>query len=60
MGAFGPETEKLLYEKGISALSEIGVVGDPTKADIEKGKIYIEKLAENLTKDIIEILNSKK
>ena len=60
MGALSPEIEKLMNEKGISALSEIGIIGDPTHADIEKGKIYIEKLAENLTKDIKEILNSKK
>ncbi|MFX0081482.1 MAG: creatininase family protein [Candidatus Hodarchaeota archaeon] len=60
LGILGPKTEKLLYEKGISALSEIGVVGDPTKANIEKGKVYIEKLAEKLTSDIKELLNSKK
>jgi len=59
VGALGPESQKLLYEKGISALSEIGVIGDPTRADIERGKIYIEKLAEYLTEDIKELLDSK-
>ncbi|MFW9880049.1 MAG: creatininase family protein, partial [Candidatus Thorarchaeota archaeon] len=60
MGSLGPKTEKLLYEKGISALSEVGIVGDPTRADMERGKVYIEKLAEILTRDIKELLNGKK
>jgi len=60
LGSYSAEIEKLVYEKGISALSEIGVLGDPTHADMEKGKVYIEKLADNLTNDIRKLLSSKK
>ncbi|MFX1454299.1 MAG: hypothetical protein ACFFDB_02890 [Promethearchaeota archaeon] len=56
MGVIVLEEEKGLYEKGISFISEIGVIGDPTQSNIEKGKIFIEKLAEKLTDDIKKIL----
>jgi creatinine amidohydrolase len=59
VGGYNTETDKLIYEKGVSAVSETGVLGDPTHSDIEKGKIYLEKLAENLTKDIKKLLDGK-
>lgn len=57
IGPLGEETSKLVFEKGISALSEIGVIGNPTHADIKRGKIYLEKLVDYLVEDIKELLS---
>lgn len=43
---------KTLSEKGMSAISSIGVIGDPTRADIERGRVYLEQLADYLVKII--------
>ena len=42
----------MLFKKGMPFLTEIGVIGDPTKASKKKGKVYIEKIAEFLTGEI--------
>ncbi len=42
----------MLFEKGMLSLTEIGVIGDPTKASKKHGKIYIEKMVEFLTEEI--------
>jgi creatinine amidohydrolase len=47
-----PETNKILFEKGMSALSKIGVLGDPTKANAERGEVYMESLADYIVKKI--------
>jgi creatinine amidohydrolase len=52
LGILGENEIKLILEKGMSAISAIGVIGDPTKADIPKGKIYIEKLVDFLVSEI--------
>ena len=41
-----------LSEKGMSAISSIGVIGDPTRADIERGRIYLEQSADYIVKII--------
>jgi len=50
-GYLGIEIE-MLFEKGMPSLTDIGVLGDPTKASKEHGKIYIEKMVEFLTAEI--------
>jgi len=48
-GYLGPMEEKevaLVFEKGMPALTENGVLGDPTKASAEKGRVYLEKMVE--------------
>ena len=42
----------MLFEKGMSSLTDIGVLGDPTKASKKHGKIYIEKMVEFLIAEI--------
>lgn len=54
VGLLGEETEKQLFEEGISTLTKIGVIGDPTRADIKKGRIYMEKLTAYLVRYIKE------
>lgn len=56
VGPLGEDTSKLIFEKGISAVSKIGVIGDPTRADIKRGRIYLEKLVDYLVEDIKELL----
>ncbi|MFW9772753.1 MAG: creatininase family protein [Candidatus Heimdallarchaeota archaeon] len=61
-GYVGPidlNTQKLLFEKGMTALSKIGVIGDPTRADADRGKKYIEKLVDYIIETIKEICNDK-
>jgi creatinine amidohydrolase len=52
VGVLGAEEIEMLFEKGMPSLTEIGVIGDPTKASKEHGKIYIEKMVEFLTDEI--------
>jgi len=52
VGVLGEEEVELLFEKGMLSLTEIGVIGDPTKASKKHGKIYIEKMVEFLTTEI--------
>jgi len=35
-----------MMEKGMSAISDNGILGDPRRASAEKGKIYLEGLAD--------------
>lgn len=48
MGTFAEEEANKLFEGGIGALSPIGVLGSPAKAEKEHGKRYIEDLANAL------------
>ena len=52
LGVLGEEEIEMLFKKGMPSLTEIGVIGDPTKASKKKGKVYIEKIAEFLTGEI--------
>ncbi|MHA1509644.1 MAG: creatininase family protein, partial [Promethearchaeota archaeon] len=52
VGIIGKKEIEMLFEKGMPSLTDIGVLGDPTKASKEHGKIYIEKMVEFLTAEI--------
>ena len=52
LGVLGEEEVEMLFKKGMPSLSEIGVIGDPTKASKKRGKVYIEKIVEFLTDEI--------
>ena len=52
LGVLGEKEVEMLFKKGMPSLTEIGVIGDPTKASKKKGKIYIEKIVEFLTDEI--------
>ncbi len=52
VGAFGENEVKIILEKGMPTLSEKGVLGDPTKASAERGKVYLERLTDSLVKEI--------
>jgi creatinine amidohydrolase/Fe(II)-dependent formamide hydrolase-like protein len=46
------EEIEMLFEKGMPSLTKIGVIGDPTKANKRRGKIYLEKVVEFLINEI--------
>ncbi len=52
LGVLGEEEIEMLFKKGMPSLTEIGVIGDPTKASKKRGKVYIEKIVECLTDEI--------
>ena len=52
LGVLGEEEVEMLFKKGMPSLTEIGVIGDPTKASKKRGKVYIEKIVEFLTDEI--------
>lgn len=46
LGPFGEAEMKLMMEKGMSAITANGILGDPRTASAEKGEIYLERLAD--------------
>lgn len=52
LGELGEKEIQIILEKGMPALSEIGVLGDPRKASAEKGEIYLEKIADFLVGEV--------
>ena len=52
LGPFGEAEAKLMLEKGASAISANGILGDPRRASAEKGKAYLEGLADFLVSNI--------
>ncbi|MGB2764893.1 MAG: creatininase family protein [Candidatus Aminicenantaceae bacterium] len=52
LGPLGEEEIKIILEKGMPALSEIGVLGDPTKSSGDRAEVYLEKIADFLVKEI--------
>lgn len=52
VGPLGEREVRIVFEKGMPALTQNGVLGDPRKASAEKGKVYLEKLAEFLVEKL--------
>jgi creatinine amidohydrolase len=54
-GYVGPLTEsevRVIFEKGMPALTKNGILGDPEKSSADKGEIYLERLAEFLAREV--------
>lgn len=60
VGKIGENEIKAIFKNGITALSKIGVLGDPTKATVEKGEVYLEKWADYLTGEIKKQINHQR
>lgn len=52
LGPLGDKEIKIILEKGMPSLSKNGVLGDPSKATSQKGKIYLERTVEFLSEEI--------
>lgn len=52
LGVLGEEEVEMLFKQGMPSLTEIGVIGDPTKASKKRGKVYIERIVEFLIDEI--------
>jgi len=52
LGPLGEEEVKVIMDKGMPALSEKGVLGDPRKASAKRGEVYLEKMADFLVQEI--------
>lgn len=52
LGPLGESEIKTILEKGMPALTEKGILGDPTKATAQKGRVYLEKTVEFLVAEI--------
>lgn len=52
IGPISSDTNRVLFEKGMSSLSKSGVIGDPTRADIKKGRLYMEKMVDYFVENI--------
>lgn len=52
LGPLSDKEVKRIIQEGMPALSEVGVLGDPTKATAEKGAVYLEKTVQFLIKEI--------
>jgi creatinine amidohydrolase len=52
LGPFGETEKKIMFEKGTSAISTNGILGDPRKASAEKGRVYLERLADLIVSKI--------
>jgi len=48
LGPLGEREVKIVLERGMPSLSANGVLGDPRKASAEKGRLYLERLADFL------------
>jgi creatinine amidohydrolase len=58
LGPLGEEQVKVIIEKGMPALTDIGVLGDPSKANAEKGETYLEKMADFLAAEMKKQMES--
>jgi len=56
LGPLGEKEVNIIFERGMPALSEKGVLGDPTTATAEKGKVYIEKMADFVVGELGKML----
>ncbi len=52
LGPLGDNEIKIILEEGMPSLTEIGVLGDPTKASAKKGIVYLEKTVNFLVQEI--------
>ncbi|MFW9902998.1 MAG: creatininase family protein [Candidatus Thorarchaeota archaeon] len=52
VGIIGTEESQIIFEKGMTALTKNGILGDPTKATSKKGAVYMAKLVNLLVDEI--------
>ena len=58
MGPLGENEVKTILERGMTALTRTGVLGDPTRSDPERGRLYLEKTVDFLVEEIQKLLGA--
>jgi len=48
----GEREFKIWREQGTQALAKNGVIGDPSKASADKGRVYLDRLTDFLVQEI--------
>jgi creatinine amidohydrolase/Fe(II)-dependent formamide hydrolase-like protein len=59
VGTPSPELLERFFTEGVTAISPIGVMGDPSRADAERGRRYFQQRQELLAKTVMEKLAEK-
>jgi creatinine amidohydrolase len=52
LGPLGEKEVHTIFERGMPALTENGVLGDPRQASAEKGEVYLDRLASFLVDQV--------
>ena len=52
LGPLGEREVRIIFDRGMPALTENGVLGDPRQASAEKGEVYLERLASFLVEQV--------
>jgi creatinine amidohydrolase len=52
LGPLGEKEVRIIFERGMPALTENGVLGDPRQASAEKGEVYLDRLASFLVDQV--------
>ena len=56
-GKFTEKEGQIVFEKGMKALTENGVLGDPRRASAEDGRNYFKKLVDFLVNEISKMID---
>jgi creatinine amidohydrolase/Fe(II)-dependent formamide hydrolase-like protein len=52
VGPLGEDEVRIIFDRGMPALTENGVIGDPRKASAEKGEVYLDRLSSFLVDQV--------
>jgi creatinine amidohydrolase len=52
LGPLGEDQIRIIFDRGMPALTENGVLGDPRQASAAKGEVYLDRLASFLVEQI--------
>ncbi|NHJ39204.1 MAG: creatininase family protein [Asgard group archaeon] len=55
-GLFGEKEGEIVISKGMKALTENGILGDPRRASIKNGRTYLSKIVDHLSEQFKEKL----
>jgi len=57
IGKFTEKEGEIIFEKGMKALTDNGVLGDPRRASAKNGRIYFKKLVDFLANEVAKMMN---
>ncbi|MFW9994729.1 MAG: creatininase family protein [Candidatus Odinarchaeota archaeon] len=57
LGPMGAEESQMVFERGLTTLTENGILGDPRNATSEKGEVYVEKIVDYIVEEVSKQLS---